>query len=232
MNYSKTGVLLFVVALMLANNTKANCYISTFSLRSGQIDQENYSYRQCMGNFGGDQSICNVANCSGSPINLANIAYQAGQVSTPTKMVGGGGGSVFKKECPPGTFVTGIDIADGADGGSKKFLSSIRMVCGDGSAPVDIGNKQVTRAYAPIASPNGFSKISVRSGTLVDHLSVYVDPKATWPTIQAGGTGGGAEEEIKCASGGVISGFYGRRGRVMDAIGLLCRSREQIKAKP
>ncbi|HET8898132.1 MAG TPA: hypothetical protein VFN09_05095, partial [Rhodanobacteraceae bacterium] len=123
---------------------------------------------------------------------------------------GGGGGSLRRLLCPPGTPVV-AGIVAGYDGIDTVSLDTIDIYCGEISARVSIGQYPSNVLHAP-----------VQGCTLGPNLVV-----PTWNLTKNKIFGNGRcphfeQAQQRCPMGEVGIGMHGHSGALVDAMGLIC----------
>jgi hypothetical protein len=121
---------------------------------------------------------------------------------------GGGGGSLRRLLCPPGTPVV-MGLAAGYDGIDTISLDAIDIYCTQVSAGASMGKYPSNLLHAP-----------VQACTHGPNLLTY----NLWKEI-AFGNGRCPNfkvERFDCPAGEIAIGMYGRSGALVDAMGLIC----------
>jgi len=143
---------------------------------------------------------------SGTP--AATLVFKK---SLETNKYGGQGGNPGVLLCPQGAFINEVY------GRSAQFvIDSIGIKCSDGKTLEPLGGSG--GVPFSITSKDGFNKMNVKTGALVDNIELY---SKNTKIGSAGGPGGEGPHLLDC-NDGKLMGLNLRSGGLVDNIGVIC----------
>lgn len=137
--------------------------------------------------------------------SLRSILKRSGN----TIAVGGNGGSPSSLICKENTFVTEFN------GSAASYVDRIRIKCSDGTI---LGPADGSVGPFSVQSVDGFDKLVVRNGDLVDSIRFFSNNKEL---AKVGGDGGGGPIDLAC-NGGKIMGVNTRSDSNINNIQVVC----------
>lgn len=133
--------------------------------------------------------------------------------SSDTQAVGGNGGSPSSLVCKENTFVTEFN------GSAASYIDRISIKCSDGTI---LGPAGGSVGPFSVQSVDGFDKLVVRTGALVDSIQFFNNNKEL---AKVGGNGGGGPTDLAC-NGGRIMGVNTRSDSNINNIQVVCATQQ------
>ena len=148
---------------------------------------------------------------AGTPAAGTPAATLLFKKSLETNKYGGQGGGPGVLLCPQGAFINEVY------GGSGYVIDRIGIKCSDGKILNPLGGSG-GRPFS-IKSQNGFNKMNVKTGDLVDNIELYFNNEKIGSAGGAGGVGG---PHLLDCNDGKLMGLNLRSAALVDNIGVIC----------